>query len=248
MANGIIFYEGPSELDAAPIMAVATGLKARRHNRKIGHMVQTWIMRADIAPHRAIHRGLDSSVCGNCRHRGKIVDGVNRARSCYVVVHQAPHSVWQTAAKGGYLRTNLADARAILAGLAIRLGAYGDPAAVPFNVWAEALADAARGTGYTHQWRTADPRFARYCMASADSPEEAAEAQALGYRTFRVGTTAERLARGEFLCPASGPAGHKVQCDSCLACNGTSAPNKASVFIPAHGAVSKVRAFERWRA
>lgn len=248
MANGTIFYEGPSEIDGAPILGVATGLKGTR-NRKIGAtFIQTWILRADLDPVAAIHAGADESICGACPHRGIMDSGRNRARSCYVVVHQAPLNVWRTAGRGRYPRTSEAETRALFAGRPIRLGAYGDPAAIPFAVWESILADAARGTGYTHQWRTADSRFARYCMASADNPGEATEAQALGYRTFRVGTPAEKVARGEFLCPASDAAGHKVQCDACLACGGTGAPNKASVFIPAHGAVNKVRAYERRRA
>ena len=67
----------------------------------------------------------------------------------------------------------------------------------------------------------------------------------MGYRTFRVGTPAESMVKGEFLCPASKEAGQKTNCAACLACGGLSSPNKASVFIPAHGAANKVAAFER---
>lgn len=244
MANGVILWEGASEIDGAPIMVIGTGIKGASRNAKTGDLIQTWILRSDIAPNEAVHTGADESICGACPHRGEIVDGKNVKRSCYVTVFQAPLSVYKTAMRGKYERPTLEQARALLAGRHVRLGAYGDPAAVPFDVWDSILRDAARGTGYTHQWKTCNPEFARYCMASADSPCEAIAAQAMGYRTFRVGTPAEKMARGEFLCPASEQAGKKVDCAACLACGGTSAPNRSSVFIPAHGAKAKVKAFE----
>lgn len=244
MANGAIIWEGASEIDGAPIMVIATGIKGASRNAKTGSLIQTWILRADVAPNEAVHTGADESICGACPHRGEIVDGKNVNRSCYVTVFQAPLSVYRTAVAGKYPRLSLEESAALLAGLNVRLGAYGDPAAVPFDVWDSVLAQSARGTGYTHQWKAADSRFARYCMASADNAQEAQEAQAMGYRTFRVGTFAEKAARGEFLCPASEQAGKKVNCAQCLACGGTDSPNKASVFIPAHGAKGKVKAFE----
>jgi hypothetical protein len=246
MANGVIIWEGASEIDGAPIMVVATGIKAGSRNAKTGELVQTWILRSDMSPTEAVHSGADESICGACPHRGEIVDGKNVGRSCYVVYFQAPLSVYKTAVAGKYPRLSLEESREIFAGRNVRLGAYGDPGAVPFEVWAAVLADAARGTGYTHQWKAADSRFAQFCMASADNAQEAQEAQALGYRTFRVGTFAEKAARGEFLCPASEEAGKKLSCAQCLACGGTSSPNRASVFIPAHGPKAKVKAFAEW--
>lgn len=246
MANGAIIWEGKSAIDGAPIWVIATGIKGTAsRNVKTGALVQTWILRSDVEPTQAVHTGADRSICGDCPHRGEIVDGKNVSRSCYVAVFQAPLNIYRTAKRGGYPRIKGDKAAALLAGRNVRLGAYGDPAAVPFHAWARILKHAARGTGYTHQWRQADSRFARYCMASADSLKEAEQARAMGYRTFRVGTHAESVAKGEFLCPASKEAGHKVNCAACLACGGTQSPNRASVFIPAHGISAKVTAFER---
>ncbi len=245
MANGAILWEGKSQIDGAPIMLIATGIKSNSRNAKTGNLVQTWILRSDIKPTDAAKTGADESICGACPHRGEIVDGQNVNRSCYVTLFQAPLNIFNTSKRGKYARIKGDNAQALLAGRNVRLGAYGDPAAIPFHVWARILKHAARGTGYTHQWKTADSRFARYCMASADNMQEAQEAQAMGYRTFRVGTPAEKVARGEFLCPASKEAGAKVNCAACLACGGKSSPNRASVFIPAHGAKNKVTAFER---
>lgn len=244
MANGAILWEGKSAIDGAPIMLIATGLKTSSVNEKTGALVQTWILRSDITPQEAVDSGADESICGACPHRGIVVNGKNEKRSCYVTIFQAPRNIFQTAKRGVYDRVKGDKARAMLAGRNVRLGAYGDPAAVPFHVWNRILADSARGTGYTHQWKDCDSRFARYCMASADSQQEAREAQAMGYRTFRVGTKAESIVQGaEFLCPASKEAGQKTNCAACLACGGTSGPNRASVFIPAHGAAGKVNAF-----
>ena len=244
MANGAILWEGPSQIDGQPIMLIATGLKATSRNAKTGNLVQTWILRSDIKPTDAAKTGADESICGACPHRGEIVDGKNVNRSCYVTLFQAPLNIFNTSKRGKYPREHNRAAD-LLAGRNVRLGAYGDPAAVPFHVWEQMLKHAARGTGYTHQWKTCDSRFARYCMASADNMQEAQEAQAMGYRTFRVGTPAEKVARGEFLCPASKEAGAKINCAACLACGGKSSPNRASVFIPAHGAKNKFTAFER---
>lgn len=251
MANGIVIWEGPSVIDGAPIMVVATGIKTNSRNAKTGNLIQTWILRSDIKPTDATHTGADESICGACPHRGtleKQADGTtkNVGRSCYVTVFQAPLNIFNTTHRGKYERVSLDAARDIFAMRNVRLGAYGDPAAVPFEVWAHVLEFAARGTGYTHQWKTCDSRFAQYCMASADSMQEAQEAQAKGYRTFRVGTHAESIVKGsEFLCPASKEAGQKTNCAACLACGGLSSPNRANVFIPAHGAANKVAAFER---
>ena len=245
MANGAILWEGKSAIDGAPIMLIATGLKNSSANTKTGALVQTWILRSDITPQEAVDSGADASICGACPHRGIVVNGKNEKRSCYVTIFQAPRNIYHTAKRGVYARSKGDKARALLAGRNVRLGAYGDPAAIPFHVWNRILADSARGTGYTHQWQKCDTRFARYCMASADNVQEAQEAQALGYRTFRVGTKAESIVQGaEFLCPASKEAGQMTNCAACLACGGTSSPNRASVFIPAHGAVGKINAFE----
>lgn len=244
--NGMILWEGPSAIDGKPVMLIATGLESGSRNAKTGDIVQTWILRADISPTDATKSGDDFSICGACPHRGEIVNGQNVNRSCYVTVFQAPLNVFKTAKAGRYAAPSLDIGAESLAGRFVRLGAYGDPAAIPFDVWAQLLKGVIRVTGYTHQWQWADSRFAQYCMASADNMQEAESARAIGYRVFRVGSPAEKLVKGaEFLCPASEQAGKKLSCADCMACGGLSSPNKASVFIPAHGAVGKVAAFKR---
>jgi len=236
--NGAILYRGPSMLDGAPIVVVATGLERSSRNAKTGGLVQTWIMREDVEPHTAVKTGQDASVCGDCPHRGQ---------SCYVKTFQAPLTVWRAVQRGHY--PTVADAEAIRAlgrGRMVRLGAYGDPAAVPTEVWQAFTSEAAGWTGYTHQWRRA-PELKPYCMASVDDPDAAAEARAAGWRTFRVRLPGEAVEpRVEFVCQASAEAGHRTSCEKCRACMGTTAKAKASPVIIAHGATA--RRFALYRA
>jgi hypothetical protein len=243
MSNGIILYAGPSMIDGEPIICIATGLtgKASR-NSKTGGIVQTWIMRADVSPVDAVHTGADASICGECPHRGTIVDGRNVGRSCYVTVFQAPLVVFKAAARGLYPAVHGDAARAALAGRKVRLGAYGDPAAVPFSIWQNALADVEACTGYTHQWARF-PEFKAYCMASCDTVADYDRATLAGWRTFRVRRSTDPVMPREVTCPASAEAGHKTSCAACVACGGHASKARANIVIAAHGAAGKVNAF-----
>ena len=231
--NSFILYEGKSQLDGKPIVVIATGLNGSA-NKKTGSLVQTWIIRSDIAPHEAIKTGDDSSICGDCTHRGKIVDGKLEGRSCYVLTHQAPLSVYKSFLKGKYTKPSEKEIRMLLKGKKLRLGAYGDPLAVPFEVWDNALSYTIGNTGYTHQWKTGDARFKKILMASCDNSKEQVKASILGYRTFRVKSKLDNLLLGEIACPASKEAGVKTSCEKCLLCSGMSTLAK-NIAIIAHG-------------
>ena len=231
--NSFILYEGKSQLDGKPIVVIATGLNGSA-NKKTGSLVQTWIIRSDIAPHEAIKTGDDSSICGDCTHRGKIVDGKLEGRSCYVLTHQAPLSVYKSFLKGKYTKPSEKEIRMLLKGKKLRLGAYGDPLAVPFEVWENALSYTIGNTGYTHQWKTGDSRFNQILMASCDNSKEQVKASILGYRTFRVMSKLEKLIKTEISCPASKEAGVKTSCEKCLLCAGMSKLAK-NIAIIAHG-------------
>ena len=72
--SGFVFYRGPSMIDGKPIVAILTGLAKRSRNEKTGNgLFQTWIMRERINPLRAVNTGADISICGDCKHRGRIV-------------------------------------------------------------------------------------------------------------------------------------------------------------------------------
>lgn len=230
--NGVILYRGPSLIDGAPIVAIAVGLTNRSSNRKTGAMLQTYILRSDVMPTRAIKQGKDVSICGDCPHRG---DGTGKGRTCYVNVGQGPLGVYRAFKRGRYSKVQGEDSIASLgAGRIVRLGTYGDPAAVPYAIWGALTASAIGHTGYTHQWRQA-PELRSLCMASADTVDDAREAQALGWRTFRVDLThVIGKQMNESVCPASAEAGKKLTCAQCLACGGADG-RKGSIVINAHG-------------
>lgn len=230
--KGLILYHGPSILDGQPIVAIATGLAQSSLNKKTGAMAQVWILREDISPAQAAASGQDASICGTCPHRGRIVDGRNVGRSCYVTIMHAPRAVWAAYRRGIY--PHAPDLATPFEGKAVRLGAYGDPAAVPLHIWEQVTSRAATFTGYTHAWRT-HPELAPFCMASCDTERERTEAHFLGFRVFRVRRASKPKLAGEVVCPASLEAGKRTNCAACRACGGTTAKAKADIVIIAHG-------------
>ncbi len=177
----MILWEGSSLLDGSPIVAIATSGSG---NAKTGPMIQTWILRADVDPLRASQLGVDAAVCGDCPHKR------SAGGSCYVTLHQAPLSVWRAYKRGSYAGDSAVRkvTRALADGASVRLGAYGDPAAVPADVWSALVAQSKTGhTGYTHQWRKAIAGPLRnLCMASCDTDTDVRDAVARGWRYFRV--------------------------------------------------------------
>lgn len=228
--NGFVFYDGPSMLDGAPIIGIAI---LESDNRKTGDMVQTYILRADEHPVAAIRSGADASICGDCMHRG---DG-DRARTCYVNVGQSVAAIWGAWMRGAYPLISPSDGARMLAGRVVRIGAYGDPAAIPADHWHALIQHAAGHTGYSHQWRKAHAQGLRdIVMASADSEEDRDLARSLGWRVFRVRTAGQPLAAREIACPASPEGGNRRQCIDCQACDGAGAnASRASVAIVVHG-------------
>lgn len=222
--RGVILYQGPSLIDGAEIVVIATFESA---NPKTGPMVQTWILLAGIDPVAAIRAGADRAVCGNCslRHAPHI------RGACYVREHEAPLSVWRSFKKGHYPLFDPAIDGDRIARSKLRLGAYGDPAAVPFDVWAP-LVKLARGhTGYTHQafenWF--DRRFLDICMVSADTAGTARRARKMGARYFRIATDIT-LAPDEIEC-ANRTTG--ITCIECMQCDG--AGDRPHVVNMVHG-------------
>lgn len=231
--NGMILWQGASRIDGAPIVAIVVGLSTNSTNSKTGAMLQTYIVRADMEPTEAIKSGKDASICGDCTHRG---DGTGKARTCYVNVGQGAQSVWKAYKRGVYPIATAEQSAAIGTARVVRLGTYGDPAAVPVSVWENLTADATAHTGYTHAWRGIGAGYSHLLMASADSLADKVQAMAAGFRTFRVVMRGEvaRVA-GEAICPASAEAGKKLTCITCKACNGTATARKSSIVIQAHG-------------
>jgi len=240
---GAVFYRGPSLLTGEPIVGILTGLEGRSTNPKTGPMVQAWMLRPDMAPMEAVRRNVDDAICGDCALRGR--DG--RDRKCYVVPWFGPNNVYRLFAAGGYVDARWPELQALLEGRHLRVCAYGDPAAAPFDLWRMLLATTAGWTAYTHAWRTCDPRFKTIAMASVDSESEFYQAGLRGWRTFRVRSSSDPLvSRAEFICPASDEADHRTTCQRCGLCRGQASPAR-SVAIIAHGNNGALTAFYRSR-
>lgn len=248
----MIIYNGPSTIDPSTNIVVIA--RDQSSNRKTGNMIQTYILVRDTDPRLANKTGADFAICGKCRHRGQATDDPKRklavGRTCYVNIAQGVLIVWQAFQRGKYEAiTGHDDIAAIGAGRIVRLGTYGDPAAVPGYIWESLLSRAKGRTGYSHQINQpgADVR-PDLCMISADTIEEATAAWDQGFRTFRTipikSTLAETLAQidrsRETLCPASDEAGKRVQCDQCKLCSGSGLSAK-SIAIPMHDAGSNNR-------
>lgn len=222
VARGLL-WQGPSLLDGQPIVAVGVYRTGKGVNSKTGAMVQTYIIRADVDPVAAIQSGADVSVCGDCKLRGNGGQG----RGCYVNLGQGPLAVYKAFTRGNYPAIDPAE---LGRGRMVRLGTYGDPAAVPVAVWDSLLEQAKGHTGYTHQWRIR-PDLARITMASADTPADASAAWRLGFRTFRLSSEPTNV---EIQCPSD----LGISCLDCGLCDGTRNGTRAavkSITIPPHG-------------
>lgn len=236
----MIIWKGPSQIDGKPIVLIATGLNSDSPNTKTGAMVQCYILVDGESPIDAVRSGNDRSICGGCIHRGKLLNGTIIGRSCYVTLMHGPRVTYDAYVRGVYpMAASLFEVQRAFAGRRVRMGAYGDPAAVPFAVWRTILLFTDSVTGYTHQWRSCDPEFASYVMASVDSELEQSAAEALGYRTFRVAKLGSSKLVREQNCPASEEMGHKTTCFDCKACGGKDSKAKCNIVIFVHGAGKK---------
>lgn len=234
--TGYVIYRGPSMLDRSPVVAVAL---THSRNRKTGDMVQTYILVDGVDPITAARTGQDVAVCGDCKHRPF------NGGACYVTLMHGPANVYRALQRDNYPVASLVSGvtvRSLGAGRMVRLGTYGDPAAVPLEVWHHLVSQADGHTGYTHQWantklpKASRQRLSALVMASADTAAEAAQARAAGQRFFRIRTADEPLLENEIVCPASAEAGKRKTCATCKACSGSSRSGQASVAIIVHGA------------
>jgi len=231
-SNGFVLFE--NEL----IAAIATGFRRPSKNPKTGEMIQVFILVKALDPVRAIKTGSDSLICGDCQFR-LIVKKLKKkrivikGRRCYVRVYQAPLAIYRAWRRGAYPFLKPENFAQVFTGRAVRWGAYGDPAFVPFPIVSAISALASSWTGYTHQWK--NPIFAQYknfFMASADTLEDHESARAAGWRTFRVLVPGSAPAPGEIRCVNET---RGIQCIDCKLCKGAAIGAK-SIAIDAHGA------------
>ena len=225
----IVFYEGLSPFNGEPIIGIITGLSRKSRNPKTGEMLQAWILPRDINPLDAVKNGQDASVCGVCKYRNN---------GCYVNIAFAPNQVWKKYKSGGYDSVLPSEAAELIRGKVIRIGAYGDPAMIPYEAW-KPIIDAAKGhTGYTHQWNAKwiNPLLSTFLMASVDSKEEYELAKENVWRCFMVALKGKK---GLVQCPASEEKGKKTTCQNCKLCSGTTCRSKKDIFILPHGTKKK---------
>ena len=232
--RGAVLYEGPSRIDKEPITVIMTYTSS---NEKTGDIPQVWLLPHGVHPHQARVEGHDTRVCGGCIFAGN--------RGCYLNWFELK-SIQDSYTRGNYsdwdhaawwMRRN--------APSVIRIGAYGDPAAAPLEVW-ERLAAMPSGKpgpsgqtstatliGYTQLWRSPLARgLERFCMASTKSPTEYADAKRRGWRSFRVALPEDAAcAQAQVRCPATDS--DEDTCKGCKLCSGgASGPD---VMEPIHG-------------
>lgn len=244
--NTVLAWAGISPVDGAPIGLFITGLqKTKNPNKKTEDMVQTYIMRLDLNPFTALKSDMDASICGDCTHRyaiktrirktkrGQLRVETKRVRTCYVRVANAPNAIYKSMLNGNVPTVSIDIAWEMVrrADKPIRMGAYGDPAMVPADIWKTLLVDAPGWTGYTHQWRQPWAQGLNgIVQASCDSPSDQLEAIALGWQgTFTVlphdGFMEHfRSMKGCRSCPSDPRFKDRMElvpCATCKACMGT---------------------------
>ena len=241
LPDTIVLWAGPSSFDGTPIMLIGHRVNAPSENVKTGDMVQVSIMRADRAPIDAWKAGMDGAVCPEaCAHRSTARGG---SGECYVNKARLS-SAWR-AARREIEAGRIGWVPGTFAGVRIRAGMEGDPAAAPFEVWAALLSEARGHTGYTAAWRTLPREWSRYFMASVSSPADYLRARSKGWRPFAASASEadDRAfeAAGSTGCEADREV-NALQCVTCIACNGASRnAARPGRYVKLHGAIGGAR-------
>lgn len=227
----LVLYKGISLLDnETPVMVVMSGFAKDSSNIKTGPLVQLYILPVHESPKDIYYSG-SSSVCGDCKYNGN--------NGCYVR-WATLGSVWKSSKNQSAIPVTLS--KEFLRGLRVRVGAAGDPAAVPFSVWSELLSSCENYTGYTHQWNKQEHQDMKgLFMASVDNARENEKARALGWSTFFVTDDEEQAKKEGTRCLASAGQtdshGLPTTCASCMLCNGKSRKKKTITEV-LHGATN----------
>ena len=242
----MIAWKGHSLIGTkAKTQVILTGIETASKNSKTLDMVQGYILVDQVDPVQAQKRGRDESICGQCPLRWFLALAAGTPR-CYVVAVHDALSTWKAH------RGKRAKMPTEPLGRPLRIGTYGDPAAVPVKIWRNLIKlsgytiDRARKkgvrwgpawSGYTHQWRRA-PHLKAITMASVDNEAEALAAQAKGWRTYRHRPHGAPLLPSEIDCPHPT---RGVTCNHCSAtaglCNGRQGAQdkRPSISIENHG-------------
>lgn len=239
LKDSVVIYKGISLLDnETPIMVVMNGYNKDSQNTKTGPLVQIYILPIDILPKDAYFEG-SPSVCGDCKYNGN--------NGCYVNWANI-RPIWNSARSQNPVSREIT--KEITRGLRIRVGAAGDPAAVPSSFWEDILSTCDTFTGYTHQWH--NPEFAslsRLFVASTDSNEETKQANEKGFSCFEVFDN-EPPSDKSILCLATDETktkdGLPFSCSTCMLCNGKG--KGKNIHVQLHGASNTVAKARKVRA
>lgn len=226
-SNGLVLWEGPSQLDGEPIALILTGISNWTANRKTGAMYQTWILRSDMHPQEAIVHAHDKSICGACPLRRN----EEKKRLCYVLPVTLGQ-IYKQYAADRYQRKDVSKLTHLQLGA--RFGSYGDPCAIPIQIWKDLLEKVPFHTGYTRQWL--NPEFKEYqdfLMASCFSNFEQALASEKGWNTYRIREVNGPKLESEIVCPASKESSILTSCQQCKLCKGNKGAKNIVVTI--HG-------------
>ena len=135
-----------------------------------------------------------------------------------------------------YEKISINEACKKIAGLKLRLGAYGDSGCIDQSIIDKLVKASKSHLGYTHQWnhKKASTNPA-HTMASVETLDQKTAANKKGFRTFRVVNNINNLLTDEILCPASKESKHNITCDKCGLCAGITSTSKKNIAIVAHG-------------
>ena len=245
--SSYVFFRGKSRIDGDPIVGIITGLANPSRNMKTGEMYQVYIF-VDNGRHPLdnVKSGADFSICGDCSRRPYLIE---TGRSdldfpCYLLkeMGRAVGTVWTSYDAGNIAAIEMPKLLSAIRYFErpLRLTTYGDPTAIPLEVWEPMINAAAGHTGYSQFWnRPENSDYKRFFQASVFTAKQQMAAAALGWNTFRsddsatdqdlAGRESRRrfIMKKEKLCPnpiskINNPDRRPITCAKCLLCAGTS--------------------------
>lgn len=224
--SGIIWH-GPSKLTGDPVVVVLA--ESNIPKLGVGRTLAAHILVDEAIPAEAAKDGRDVAICGDCPRRRT----PDRGSTCYVSLARAYPAMGRKLVEGRYPVLTVPEIAEAVRGRFLRIGAYGDPAAVPVDFWMHLAGRSSAWTAYTHQWRVA-PELRPIMMASVDTRAEQQEAARLGWRTYRVRQPGDTLIATELPCPASREEGYRSRCSSCRGCSGLASATRRDFAIIDH--------------
>ena len=241
-ANGVILYEGPSIFDGSPIVQIATGLRKPTLNRKVRNAIQVWTIPSTEHPLDAIRRDSAYAVCRDCA----ISDLCYVNRATLGVIYGAYQ-------RGAYPKVPVHRIPELLPPFMVwRLGAYGNPSAVPYpKVMGKLAKLGVQWLSYEHAWSHVTQSHRAVSMASCETLDQAIGAASRGWRSYTVVPLGEtkkaikvlkRAGVKAIACPydASNPA--TITCDVCRLCDGKHGPDdkRPSIVAEVHESPSVI--------